>query len=413
MVTSIGLYYPYTHFHDRAWLKLAALYWPNMARIAPLGYSDGDNRDARVLREELDFILDLGPRADVLVDASARVSGALREHGPDLVDRYRIPIREVHTVGGASSAGERRVEYRFPDLDESVRVENPARRWPEPVRYPVPESFGRLIGLHSRKISRRLGELLVATNLAVFDSDHEYAAVHPNFAWAYMCMLADEVAEREGLVAVSDDLSAYGACGTWTAERFASALLGQDLEEDQGEADPYSRVGMLALRIAVPVDPAAVPVEKIVKIRRRYAAEFDAFHDLVSASGVELSAELEGIRDTDVLEAYLEQEVSRRFERPLEDLRRAMRGLGVDTVLGATSLKFEFPAAAALAAGWAAGQPVVAAAGAAFGLGAWYRAARAKRHGEIRNSPVGYLWRIEKRLKGAELMRRMVNPFQS
>ncbi|MCC3762243.1 DUF6236 family protein [Glycomyces sp. TRM65418] len=406
MVTPIGLYYPYTHFHDRGWLKVAALYWPRMARIAPLGYADVDNPDARALREQLDFVLDLDPGQEVCLDVGLKVIDALYQYGDLIRERYRIPEQVVRYVGGASSAGERRVEYRFPELGESVRMEHPTRRWPQPVRFPAPSSFHRLIALHERKVHETLVRELTEHRLAVLDDNGRYAAVHPNFAWAYMCMLAEEMAGAFHLTPVADDPSAYAECGSWTAERFASALLGEEVEEDGQAVVSRSRLGMLALRIAVPADPESVPVEKIVKIRRRYGAELAAYHELIAELAAELSTELEGIRGPGVLEAYLAEEVSRKVEQPLADLRRAMRGLGVDTALGAASIKFEFPAAAALAAGWAAGQPVIAAAGAAFGLGAWYRTWRTSRSAHIRSSPVGYLWRVERDLKGTDLLRR-------
>jgi hypothetical protein len=34
----MGVYYPYIHFRDEAWLKVAALYWPKLTRIVPPGY---------------------------------------------------------------------------------------------------------------------------------------------------------------------------------------------------------------------------------------------------------------------------------------------------------------------------------------------------------------------------------------
>lgn len=37
-VQRIGLYYPYIHFRDEKWMKIAALYWPRMARVVPHGF---------------------------------------------------------------------------------------------------------------------------------------------------------------------------------------------------------------------------------------------------------------------------------------------------------------------------------------------------------------------------------------
>ncbi|WP_405868153.1 hypothetical protein OG407_49790 [Streptomyces sp. NBC_01515] len=51
----IGLYYPYIHFRDEQWLKLAALYWPQIARAVPRDYQVRDSRTAAILADQLDF----------------------------------------------------------------------------------------------------------------------------------------------------------------------------------------------------------------------------------------------------------------------------------------------------------------------------------------------------------------------
>jgi hypothetical protein len=408
MLPPIGLYYPYTHFHDRGWLKFAALYWPRIARIAPGGYADLENPDAQRLRDELDFVLDLDPNAGSRRWVGKKVLDALDMHGGLIRSRYRIPERIVQTVGGASNAGEERIEYRFPGLGESVRLENPISRWPQPVDFPVPESFGRLIGLYREKLYPALFEELERNRLAVLDDRGDYAAVHPNFAWAYMSMLADELAADGKLVPVSDDLIAYANCGAWTPDRLASVLLGQALVRSPQDQDWRVDLATLALRVAVPADLEAVPIDRIIKIRKRFGVELDAFRELIAATSQELADELDGITNSAILKAYLEESVARRFERPLEELRRAMRSLGVETTLGAASVKFELPAATALAAGWATGQPVVAGAGAAFGLASWYRNWRRSRTELVRSSPVGYLWRVERGTAGPQLLRRAV-----
>nr|WP_255671786.1 DUF6236 family protein [Glycomyces amatae] len=381
-----------------------------MARIAPRGYTDQGNHEARTLRDELDFILDLGPGESALQRVGTKALEALGMHGDRIRDRYRIPERVVRTIGGASSAGEERIEYRFPDLGDAVRIEDPTRRWPQPVDAPAPESFHRLIGLHSTKVHHMLRRSLVDNRLAALDDSGAYAAVHPNFAWAYMCMLADEMAHDDGLTPVSDDASAYTACGAWTPTRFAAALLGEDLHDPRQDGDPQAQLAMLALNVAIPRDPEGIPIERIIAVRKRYGAELDAFRTLITATGQELAAELESVRRPALIEAYLKETVAQRIERPLGELRRAMRGLGVETALGAASIKFEVPAAATLAAGWAAGQPVVAGAGAAVGIATWYRNWRVNRAEHLRNAPVSYLWRVERGLSGPDLLRRLLGP---
>src|SRR2546430_2443425 len=56
-----GLYYPYVHFREEHWLKMAALYWPRLARIVAPGFTIRDSEMVRRLAEELDFTIDLNP----------------------------------------------------------------------------------------------------------------------------------------------------------------------------------------------------------------------------------------------------------------------------------------------------------------------------------------------------------------
>jgi hypothetical protein len=43
-VPRFGLYYPYINFRSDSWLKVAALYWPKMARIVPVDYKPETRR---------------------------------------------------------------------------------------------------------------------------------------------------------------------------------------------------------------------------------------------------------------------------------------------------------------------------------------------------------------------------------
>jgi hypothetical protein len=102
-------------------------------------------------------------------------------------------------------------------------------------------------------------------------------------------------------------------------------------------------------------------------------------------------------------------EVDRRFALPLEDLRRALKGLGVETAFSAANLKFELPAAAGTVAGGVlAGEPVIGAAlGAAFAVIGLRRAANQQRQALLAASPAAYLLSVERGLEPPSLLRRL------
>jgi hypothetical protein len=60
-VSSIALYYPWRHFQDDDWLKLALLAWDKIARVRPPGLPDNDDLMVRQLSAETDVLMDVVP----------------------------------------------------------------------------------------------------------------------------------------------------------------------------------------------------------------------------------------------------------------------------------------------------------------------------------------------------------------
>ncbi|MEU2866698.1 DUF6236 family protein [Streptomyces mirabilis] len=104
---------------------------------------------------------------------------------------------------------------------------------------------------------------------------------------------------------------------------------------------------------------------------------------------------------------YVQMEVDRRFVLPLEGLRRALKGLGVETAFSAANLKFEL-AAAAVAGGVLTGEPLIGAAlGAAFAVVGLRRAANQQRQALLAASPAAHLLSVERGLEPPSLLRRL------
>lgn len=108
------------------------------------------------------------------------------------------------------------------------------------------------------------------------------------------------------------------------------------------------------------------------------------------------------------IDRYVSMEVGRRFERPLEELRRAMRGLGIDTAFSAANLKFAVPATlAGMAGGVYAGPLVSTATGVTFALAGLARTVTGERKALRASSPSAYLLSVEKGLETRSLVRRV------
>lgn len=124
--------------------------------------------------------------------------------------------------------------------------------------------------------------------------------------------------------------------------------------------DLSETIGILALNLVVPASLDDVPISKIVEIRRRYFPEFLAFGQAVDQAAAELS-DLAGIRDRSTLDRYLKDEVAARFNEPMNDLARQLRGLGVNAAAMAVNVKTDLPAGIGLVGGAAlTGYPLIA-----------------------------------------------------
>lgn len=406
MPTRIGLYYPYLHVRSDEWLKIAALYWPSLAYIDVPGHPVQHNDATQALVDELDFLVAVSPEP-AMPDVGRLVQHVLDEHGEQIRGRYRAQsgIWPPQTAGGFGPI------YARQFLGDGTPTEV---TWPihQVSAYPW---YGQLVGLHASRVEPNLRQDLLHSGLAVDPRDEygDWLIVHADFAWAYMSALAEALATRNHLSPVTDRDDAHKAAGEWDADRFAAVVLGEAPRPVSPADDWAHAVGLLAIRLVVPALLHKVPIAKIIQIRQRHGIEFDAFHDLARSTAAGLAAELAAApADPAVVRAYLDNEVKRQFANPLAALTKALRGLGLDTAFKATSLKLELPAAVLTATGGiAAGQPILAGAGAAaFGILGLARSARQNRAELLAGSPVSYLWFAEHGLSAGWLASRLLRP---
>ncbi|WP_214104486.1 DUF6236 family protein [Acrocarpospora catenulata] len=335
----IGLYYPYIHFRNDRWLKAAALYWPQMARIVPAGYQLRDSEVARTLADGLDFLIHMQPGP-----ATANVSFLFQEVLAEHAERLRMLYQAHPGRGDWSSAHSG--ELILPSLLANERLYPPGpsdtfdQRGDEDDAQAEPvEPFPRLplTGILLNEVEPSLRESLISAELA-FEAGREegssraWLAVRPQFAWVYKCVLTQEIARQNLLQPTTDQIATQSADHEWTADQIADALLSPSGEPAERRAKDLSdRLAFMALQVAVPSNLNDIPTKKIVLLRKKYRADFDAFGELVTTTATELADALADVNEPRILDAYLRQEIERRFERPLEELRKAMRGVGIDS----------------------------------------------------------------------------------
>jgi hypothetical protein len=422
-----ALYYPYVNFASDSWVKAAALYWPRMARIVPPEFVTRDSDTVRELSGELNFVINIDPAA-VVDQVSDMLERVVSESYDALAWRYGIkpmayyleprPTRSSGYVlkpvlpAEARDSGRLGIEYHEPYklarnnvwLERDIGDGRPEIGIAEGLSG-VPFLKSALVGLHFYETTPNLRRLLLDHNLAIDGAVPGWVGVSPTLAWVYLSAFAGVLSAHASLVPVTDELAGHLGSDNWDAARMASALLGRRW---QSREPPVSLLAHLALRLVIPADLDDVPAAKIVQLRSRYAADFDAFHDEVLKLSRDLEPELTELRDRGVLQAYLESAVNTRFRRPLRDLRTALRGLGMDTAFATANTKFELPAALVAAGGVLYDRPVVAGSGAvAFALLTLGRSATKARSAALTPSASSYLFRIDRKINPRSLLNRI------
>src|SRR5262249_47942685 len=135
---------------------------------------------------------------------------------------------------------------------------------------------------------------------------------------------------------------------------------------------------------------------------------FDAFAAETAAAAKAITAL--NVQHPAILRDYMRDEIEQRFLQPTAELRRQLKGLGIDSALAAINVKTDLPAGLVLAGGAAvAGQPVIAGtAAAALGLVGIRRGLREKRSALLKQRPsAAYLMRIQDDFTPLTLLARM------
>ncbi|MDP9612846.1 DUF6236 family protein [Streptomyces demainii] len=393
----IGLYYPYIHCRDERWLKTAALYWPRLARVVPQDYPVADSDTVKELHDGLGLMTRVTPTATAEAIAPYFLQ-ALREHEADL-GRYRLEPAMRRSV-------------------VSVNAE-PQARW-EQFHDHGNLSRHQLAGFHEDEVAPQLRDALIDSDLAVStqrssisgQSDARWLAMRPDLAWIYKCVFTQVLARSTRYTPVTDQHASHGVFteSDWNSERVARLLLGED-DAPAEKPDLADAIGMMSVRLVIPQNIDAVPVKKIVELRRRHKAEFDRFTQAVDSAAADFRDALGDVEDPEALRQHLSLKVSGSIEIPLELLRRAMRGLKVNTTFSALGAKFGLGTMATVAlSALPAGIPLVTAgATMVFGVAALRRNAAQTRDTHMNTSPTAYLLRLEKELHPQELHRRVLD----
>lgn len=416
MVDPIALYYPYIHVQDDAWLKYAALYWPKMARLRPRGYPVVDSPVASALRNDANWLMDISPPAWAAKEVARPFLDVFNTHTQVLHDRFSLdridpeqanPLQQLgtSTVGAENSWNTWRRWRRM------------GRHWTwlgRPTQQARRLAVSGLGYVHTDKIAPEVVDAAFDAGLAVFVKGWgggTWVGMHPELASVYTCALIERIALMDRLHPVTDQELHHSAVSGWTLDRLVQVLVDEPAvrtRDTPSRPDAVDAFVYMAFETVVPADLDRVPIDKIIEVRSRFGTELDTFREYVTEQAQRL-AELDDIRDLVVFQEYLRTEVQHTVTDQLTQLRERLRSLGLESVRAVVNVKsVALPPLAAMAAETIGLSPAITgpAALAACVVTApvqWRRQRRAA----IRESPVGYLFRIDRALNPARQIDRL------
>jgi uncharacterized protein DUF6236 len=380
------LYYPWIHFRDEAWLKVALLYWRHLERIVPSNYERRDSETIRLFAANR-LIRSVPNTKKSRVRVARLFEEVITSRTADL-QRYRIdPVRLAESS--------QQVEG-LPRVDDRARAE---------YAY-----------VHVEKMEDSLRETLCAADLAQpnRDGDWSWIGVHPTIARIYMTALAADIASASGLQPVTDDSMAdvagdplvdHIAVSGWSVEQLSEALfdeLGSEPTHTTGEA--AATLAFVALKTVTPADPDALSAAQVLAIREKYSDELDAFHAAIQHTAS--SSALAEVTDHQAFQERLTELYADDVAPMVSKLESDLRLFGVETVSSWANIRTTF-AGSTLGAGMAVWDPAVGTAG-AVGLGflTLTASAHAETKRQIEGNPAAYLLRVREHLTPATLRQR-------
>ncbi len=426
MLSNIGLYYPFIEFQDDAWVKLAALYWDKLGRIALHNYRVRNSDTVQRLAGELDFIEDFEPSDEEKNDISLKFVRLLKQHKHKLRGRYGV--YRAGKYSGLKDPFSARLDYfqSWPSVEDLWRLWHDEEECSRPVPPALIFSSGRM----TDELRHELWEAGLALTLRSSDgdkssiTDNHLLALHPKLAYIYLEALAEEMAAARHFYPVTDSMLDHLAINGCTLERLAQALLNELSENGEDKGIFLSRTGpskheievkmaTIALQFVLPHDLENVPTEKIVKFRKQHSNELAAFQAYLQEFVKNLD-ELGDIKDLAAIQAHLEVAYQKELKPQLDDLKKCLRSLGMETVTGVMNIRVALPTLV-VSGGAYLGQahlgpinPILAGAGAlAFSVLPVIRDKAKEARDKARSSPAAYLLYMQEDLEPAKLSSRI------
>jgi hypothetical protein len=292
---NIGLYYPYIHFRDSAWLKRATLYWDKLARIVPEA-DDVNAEDTDLVRElkhDSDFIEDLRPTHQTN-KVGRRFLRLMQTHERELRSKYGLARWEGRLIGTHP--------YKRRHVGDDLVAE-----------------------VYSEKLSNRLREALVETQLAYSPPYANHLLMHRKLAGVYMTVLADAMAGKV-YQPTTDHIRNHFAVMGGNMQHIKEVLLPSKSKCHAGmKTLDTSRVAMFAIQMAVPKNIEAVSVKDLLRFRKSYKDEVAEFRKDVTSFVHDHQVMSSFVSRPQDLQRALEEAYHNKLEKKLNEVDAIVR----------------------------------------------------------------------------------------
>lgn len=379
----IGLYYPFIHFKNDAWLKLSALYWDRMARIVPPSYRTDDSDTVRALAG---FVTDSSP---------TEVDPQFHDIFGEFVRDYEQPLLN---------------KYRVADRDKNRWAEVPEQRRPPPAGGDS-GTDRRLSYVYCEKMAEPVQELLKASELALADpADPRWIGMHPRLTDVYMMALVEQLAGEQDFRPATDETADHVSMSDLSVERLAQALLGVDLARPgRSVREVEATAAMVALEVVLPADLDTLDPDKINRLRERRGADRKCFQAYIEEFARK-ATNLQEVHGEQALREHVRAEFEKTLKPRVDELRDELHALQIDTVTGCMNVKVVGPRLLTTGAGAMALniEPVSAGvAGIAVSVLPLLQDARKRARELLRPSEITYLHRVERDVAPITLLGRV------
>lgn len=329
----VGLYYPSIQFKNDSLVKLAALYWDRLGRIVPPDYPHEDSDVVEQLIQEADFIRDLTPSSEDIEFAAKLFLGVLRRHPRRFRNLYNLDKNNQQSM----------------DLPD-----DPFSNIPRHAILPAMRDTDLTFIASGGKMTTRLRQVFLEKGLAQYaELGHDleklgFVEMHPRLALVYMEVLAEQMAHVRHLYPVTDEPILHRELSRSTVERLTNILLSKDGRDKHLTGiqltDESIKICLadIAIKSILPRDIADIPTKKIIQLRNKYRDELINFQNHLQ-DFVEDLRNLQDIKDPATLDIFLTLEYEKKLRPQMEDLRKCLNSLAIDTGWSVLNVRATMP----------------------------------------------------------------------